>query len=77
MTRLVVESQVGADGVLRLDVPLGAADANLAVKVTIDAVPKPDAEQANYVAWLDRVAGKWQGDFERLPQGEFELRDEF
>ena len=75
MTRLVVESQVGADGVLRLDIPLGAADANLAVKVTIDAVQISSAEKARHVGWLDRIAGGWQGNFEHLPHGDFESRD--
>ena len=75
MTRLIVESQVGADGVLRLAVPVGTGEANQAVKVTIESLSTPGAEQANYVAWLDRITGKWQGDFERMPQGDFEPRD--
>lgn len=75
MTRMIVESQIGADGVLRLAVPVGQADANHAVKVTIEPLPPFDGDQAKYIAWLDGFAGNWQGDFEQMPQGEFEVRE--
>ncbi|HUQ69303.1 MAG TPA: hypothetical protein VM165_07270 [Planctomycetaceae bacterium] len=76
MTRLVVRSRVDADGVLRVTVPVGAADADREVQVTIESVATPAASHASYVAWLESIAGQWQGDFERLPQGDFEPRDE-
>lgn len=75
MTRMIVESLIGADGVLRLAVPVGAADANHAVKVTIEPLPPAAEDQAKYVAWIDGLVGQWQGDFERMPQGEYESRD--
>ena len=75
MTRIVLKSKVGADGVLH--VALGAAEANHDVKVTIEPLASTAEEQAEYVAWLDSIAGKWQGDFDRMPQGDFEQRDTF
>jgi hypothetical protein len=33
-------------------------------------------DQAQYAAWLDSIAGRWQGEFERMPQGDFEERDQ-
>jgi hypothetical protein len=75
MNRLIVRSRVDADGVLRVSVPVGPAEADREVQVTIDPLVSVAAEQAEYVAWLDRIAGQWQGDFERMPQGDFEQRD--
>ena len=44
----VLEERVGADGVLRLNIPIGAADANDAREVTIKSVgPRP----ADIRAW--------------------------
>lgn len=75
MTRLVVQSRVDADGVLRVSIPVGAAAADREVQVTIEPVGSTAEEDAKYVEWLDQVAGKWHGGFERMPQGEFEARD--
>jgi hypothetical protein len=75
MNRMVVRSRVGADGVLRVNVPVGADKAEHVMQITIEPLATADQEQARYVAWLDSIAGTWQGDFERMPQGEFEHRD--
>jgi hypothetical protein len=75
MTRTVLKSRVGADGVLSVRVPLGRDDANCEVTVTIEPASIAAKDEAGYVAWLESIAGRWQGDFEQLPQGEFERRD--
>jgi len=78
MDRIVIHSRVGADGVLRLNVPIGAADADGEVEVTIEAfVPKPQtrAEQEEWRQFVLSTAGAWQGDLERPEQGEYEVRD--
>lgn len=77
MTRIVLHSRVGVDGVLRLDVPIGSAEADHQMQVTIEPVPTATTEVADYICWLDQVAGKWQGEFEGLPQEGFEDRDSF
>lgn len=74
MNRTILNARVGSDGVLH--VPLGEAEANREVKVTIEpAAPKKALTQAEYAAWVESMAGSWQGDFQRPPQGEFEERD--
>ena len=74
MNRVVVNSRVGPDGVLHLDVPVGPADADREVQVTIE--PKePRPEQQSHADWLRGIAGTWQGDFQRPPQGTIEQRE--
>ncbi len=75
MSRLIVRSRVDADGMLRIVVPVGAADADREMQVTIESLSSRPDERAQYVAWLESMAGSWQGDFERPAQGEFEVRD--
>jgi hypothetical protein len=41
MTRMVLKSRVGADGVLQLNIPVGAGEANREVQVTIESEPTP------------------------------------
>ncbi|MBS0262790.1 MAG: hypothetical protein JSS02_12620 [Planctomycetes bacterium] len=75
MNRMILKSKVGSDGVLQVAIPFGLANANREVQVTIDpAQPRSDAP-SDYSAWLDSIAGRWQGDFERPPQGVAEERE--
>ena len=74
MNRMIVRSHVGTDGMLHLDIPVGATEAGRQVQITIE----PDANtktQQEYWDFLDATAGAWQGDFERPDQGEYEIRD--
>ena len=75
MTRIVLKSKVGANGVLQLSVPVGPDEANREVQVTIEPAPGT-MTQEEWRAWVLSMAGTWQGDFERPPQGEYEQRDE-
>jgi hypothetical protein len=72
---MTVRSRVDADGVLRVAVPVGAAEADQEVQLTIEPVPQRVDDRAAYVAWLRSMAGRWKGDFERMPQDNFEVRD--
>jgi hypothetical protein len=74
MTRMTLSARVGADGVLH--VPLGKAEANRDVRVTIEPAgsPAPNSNQ-EYLDFLKRTAGAWRGDFERPEQGPYEARD--
>ena len=74
MTRIVLQSRTGPDGTLHLDVPLGPEQAGREVQVVIEPVPKR-MTQAEYAAWVQSMAGTWQGDFERPPQGTYEERE--
>ncbi len=75
MNRTIVTTQIRDDGVLRLDIPFGMADAGRTVKIVIDADGVPSKTQQEYWDFLDQTAGAWQGEFERPPQGDFESRD--
>jgi hypothetical protein len=76
MTRIVVERQVNADGVLHLDLPLGAAEAGRSVRVTVEpAKPPPGMTPEEWRAGILATAGGWVGEFERPPQGELEERE--
>lgn len=76
MNPLVITSKVGADGVLHLDVPVGTANANREVKVSIQ-LASPPLTPEEWRAFIQQTAGTWQGEFERPDQGEYEQRDEF
>ena len=75
MSRIILRSRVGVDGVLRLVVPVGSAEAEHQMQVTIESIPDEATGSSDYANWLDRIAGEWQGDFERLPTADFEQRD--
>ena len=76
MTRIVMKSKVGSDGVLHLSLPVGMREADQEVQVTVESVAatKP-MSRAEWSAWVESMSGCWQGDFERPPQGEFEERE--
>lgn len=75
MTRVVIKSRVGADGVLHLELPFGTPEAGREVQVTVDPVESRSMTREEWSAFLDRTAGAWQGEFERPPQGEYETRE--
>ena len=76
MSTLVITSKVGADGVLHLDVPVGAASANQNVKVTIQPLP-PQMTQEEWREFIQHTAGSiTDPTFRRHEQGEYEKRDE-
>jgi hypothetical protein len=78
MNRMVVKSKVGSDGVLHLTLPVGVEEADKEVQVTVEPItPQEEMTQKEWEAWVDSMAGSWQGDFERPPQGELEERDPF
>jgi hypothetical protein len=69
---MTLSARVGADGVLHL--PLGEAEANREVRVTIEPASALQPSQ-DYLEFLKATAGAWQGDFERPEQGSYETRD--
>ena len=75
MTRIVLKTKVGPDGVLHLTLPLEKADANREVQITVEPTAQPTMTQEEWQQFILSMAGKWQGDFERPPQGEYEERE--
>ena len=82
MTLTTITSRVGADGVLSVTVPLGPAEANREVVVTIEpanqaAKKAVEMTQEEWSAWIKSMAGVIKDpDFRRHEQGDFEVRDE-
>ena len=79
MTRKVIHSKVGPDGVLHLEVPMGADEANREVRIIVeDAAPVagPPKTEQEWQDFLRRTAGSIADpDFRRHEQGEFEERE--
>jgi hypothetical protein len=83
MDRIVLHSRVGSDGVLHVTVPVGAADADREVDVTIDEVRQRGAARTNgsspgdesWRRFVVETGGAWQGEFVRPEQGAFEERE--
>jgi hypothetical protein len=75
MNRIVVTSRVGSDGVLEFALPVGKANADQEVQVTIEPVLSPTLSREEWQRRILETAGKWQGDFERPEQGEYEVRE--
>jgi hypothetical protein len=78
MTRTVLRSQVGPDGVLKIVVPLGEAEANREVMVTVEAtLPQSSMDSEEWRAWVQRSSGSIADPtFQRHEQGKCEEREE-
>jgi hypothetical protein len=76
MTRVVVTSKVGPDGVLQLTLPLGTAEANRDVRVTVEPTVPPPMSQEEWREFVMRTAGSIKDpEFRRWDQGELEVRE--
>jgi hypothetical protein len=68
MSNIVIESVIGADGTLHLEVPIGMESANQPVRVLIQAAPKA-MTKAEWAAFMRSMAGSITDPrFERPPQ---------
>ena len=75
MNNILIESVVGPDGTLRLDVPIGAENANQPVRVMIEAARKPMA-RAKWEAFVRSMDGSiMDPTFERPAQPPLEVRE--
>jgi hypothetical protein len=77
MDAIQLQSRVGADGVLKLSLPLGPDDANRDVIVTIRSLPVSGTQPAQpWDVFLDETYGSCAGlGLERGPQWEYEARE--
>ncbi|HZU38054.1 MAG TPA: hypothetical protein VFA18_19185 [Gemmataceae bacterium] len=75
MSSIVLHSRSGPDSKLHLEVPVDRPNTEFEVEVVIRPKAKSATTQAEYTARVEGLAGTWQGDFERPPQGEFEQRE--
>lgn len=70
MTRMIVRSKTGADGVLHLNLPLGPSEASREVQVTVESVPaivKQDEWERRVLATAGSIPDP---SFRRYEQGE-------
>jgi hypothetical protein len=75
MSNIVVDSVIGPDGTLHLNVPIGIENANQPVRVMIEAVRKP-MTRAQWEAFVQSMAGSiTDPTFERPPQLPLEARE--
>lgn len=56
MTRMVLKSRVGADGVLQLSIPVGPGEANREVQVTVESGPTAMSSE-EWRQWVEKMAG--------------------
>jgi hypothetical protein len=79
MHRLVVQSRVGSDGVLHIDIPMGKEDADREVQVTIVPVrvgPSPMTQEEWRQLVMETAGSITDPSFVRHEQGEYEQREE-
>ena len=75
MSNIVIESVIGPDGTLHLEVPIGIENANQPVRVVIEAARKP-MTPAEWGAFVQSMAGSiTDPTFERPPQLPLEARE--
>jgi hypothetical protein len=77
MSLLTIDTIVGPDGLVHVVVPDGFAKTNDTLRVTLEKANlsvRPDSE--SWQEFVDRVAGTWQGEWERPPQA-YETRTAF
>ena len=72
---MVVKSTVSGDGILHLALPVGIEAANKEVQITVEPVSSLPISQEEWQELVRSTGGKWQGDFERPEQGDYEQRE--
>jgi hypothetical protein len=82
MTHIEIKSRVGPDGVLKVAVPVGMAQANREVKITVESLEqtaaKPRLSPEQWKQFIEETAGCWKGDpLARPAQGELENREQW
>ena len=77
METVTIHAQTGHDGVLRIDVPVGIADVDCEIVVTVPSSVGRSMTTMEWNQFIDQTAGSLATDpLERLPQGDYEQRDE-
>ena len=76
MFPITLTSHVGPDGILTLRLPLGATEANRAVRITVSPAEPLDQSSAEWRSRLLTIGGIDDPTFYRHEQGELEQREE-
>jgi hypothetical protein len=75
MNRIVLKSRVDSNGILQLTLPVGPEEADREVQITVEPVAVPGVSPEEWRKGILETAGKWEGEFERPEQGDFEQRE--
>lgn len=77
--RIETIATVMNDGTLTIVVPVNVSPGIHAVIVEISERPTTSdaSETSDWITFLKETEGAWQGDFERPPQGTYEVRASF
>lgn len=77
METITLHSRVGADGVLKLQVPVKLTNTDLDVVLIVQPVASGGQELGWPAGFFEEVAGGWQGELlAREDQGQYEVREE-
>ncbi|NJR57217.1 MAG: hypothetical protein HC768_23465 [Acaryochloris sp. CRU_2_0] len=73
-----IRSHVGADGVLRLEVPTDFSNADLDVTVLLSPAESLASTTAQWQpGFFTDVIGSWEGELTRPDQREYEIREDW
>ena len=80
MKTIEIHQTPDANGMLHVSIP--AEDASREYILRVEVLPAtPTEEELQKRGWspgfFEATFGKWEGELERAPQGEFEKREEF
>ncbi len=77
METITLHSRVGADGLLKLQVPVKLTNTDLEVVVIVQPAEPADQAPDWPSGFFDEVAGGWRGEpLIREDQGQYEVREE-
>ncbi len=77
METITLHSRVGADGLLKLLVPVKLTNTDLDVVVIVQPAAPADQPPGWPPGFFEEVAGGWRGELlVREDQGEYEIREE-
>jgi len=79
MEGIKIETYVGSDGILKLEIPVQFKDQRLEVFLIMQPLKEPEAvdKRGWPPGFIESTAGSLADDpIEREPQGEYEVRDE-
>ena len=77
METITLRSRVGADGLLKLQVPVKATNTDLEVVLIVQPVAVAAETHGWPAGFFEEVAGGWQGEqLVREDQGQYEVRED-
>lgn len=79
MRRIELIATVTEDGMLTIPVPADVIPGAHTVIVEIDerTLSAEQQDGSDWMTFVKETAGAWRGEFERLPEGEYEHRADF